>query len=240
MRAVIKICTVAGIVLATAALAPAAAAAPGAVASAAVVPAAVVPAPGGCAQDADGYGGEAPCELEVTTLHPVCDGDVPRLRYDVTGAGRTDVEITFVNPEGAHVVHSGQPLSGSVLWPGAVVDEAGAPVDWPGWRRDAGTWVVGDEYDWVRPSVQVMFRLGDAPAASAVVAYPPSAPDCLTEPERSDVLVAGDEPAAPAAPVERAEVLSETGSTVGPIALISAGLVLAGIGGVMAARHRRG
>lgn len=224
MRAITRACAVAGLLLAATGLAPAASAAP-----TVAVPAAV-DACGG-----DGYGGGLPCEVAVTTLQPVCDGDVPRLRYAVTATGVETVDITFVGPDGADVVHTGQPLSGTVLWPGAVVDAVGAPVDWPGWRQEDGAWVAGDEYDWVRPSVEVAFAIGDR-SASTVAAYPDSAPGC--DPERSDVLVAVDDPVA-APPAERAEVLSATGSTSGPLVLISAGLVLAGVGGVMLARGRR-
>lgn len=228
MRTYMKACAVAGLVLAATTLGPAA--------SATVVDG----ANDGCTRDADEYGAELPCDLDLTVLTPICDNDVPKLRYVVTptGTDRTTVTITWVNPSGADVVYSDLPLSGTVLWPGAVQDAGGKGVDWPGWRLEGGEWVEGDEFDWVRPSVEVGFQVN--PSASAVVAYPPSSPVCLTSPPRTDVLSAGAEPAAaPAAPAARAEVLSETGSTAGPIALIAGGLVLAGVGGVLAARRRR-
>ncbi|MBD7917199.1 LPXTG cell wall anchor domain-containing protein [Cellulomonas sp. Sa3CUA2] len=232
MRAFIKVCAVAGLVLAATGLGPVATAATS-------QPSA--PAADGCTRNTDEYGGELPCEVDVTVLTPVCDNDVPKLRYAVTpvGTDKTTVTIAFANPGGADVVYADQPLSGTVLWPGAVVDSTGAGVDWPGWRLEGGTWVVGDEFDWVRPSVEVSFQVN--PSASAVVAYPPSSPVCLTAPPRSDVLAADDDaPAVPAAVAgERAEVLSATGSSAGPLALIAGGLVLAGAGGVLAARRRR-
>ena len=229
MRTYMKACAVAGLVLAATALGPAA--------SATIVES---PANDGCTRDAGDYGAELPCDLDVTVLTPVCDNDVPKLQYVVTptGTDRTTVTITWVNPSGADVVHADLPLSGTVPWPGAVQDADGKGVDWPGWRLVGDEWVEGDEFDWVRPSVEVAFEVN--PGASAVVAYPPSSPVCLTSPPRTDVLSAGPEPAAaPAAPAERAEVLSETGSSAGPIALIAGGLVLAGVGGVLAARRRR-
>ncbi|MBF0689099.1 MAG: LPXTG cell wall anchor domain-containing protein [Cellulomonas sp.] len=232
MRAFIRVCAVAGLVLAATGLGPAATAA---------TQQPVPPPADGCTRGVDDYGAELPCEVDVTILTPVCDNDVPKLRYAVTpvGTDRTSVTIAFVNPGGDDVVYADQPLSGTVLWPGAVVGADGKGADWPGWRLEGGTWVEGDEFDWVRPSVEVTFEVN--PSASAVVAYPPSSPVCLTGPERSDVLVAGpDAPAAAAAPAaERAEVLSATGSTAGPLALIASGLVLAGVGGVLAARRRR-
>lgn len=239
MRAFTRVCAVAGLLLAATGLGPAASAT-----TPAPTPAAS-PTADDCTRGTDDYGAALPCEVDVTVLTPVCDNDVPMLRYAVEAVGtdRTTVTVTFVNPDGDDVVHADQPLSGTVPWPGAVVDSAGKGVDWPGWHREGGTWVEGDEFDWVKPSVQVSFEVN--PSASAVVSYPPSSPVCLTQPERSDVLVAGPEPAAagkPAAakPAARAEVLSATGSTVGPVALIAAGLLLAGGAGVVAARRRRG
>lgn len=124
-----------------------------------------------------------PPNLDVTVLTPICDGDVPYLQYEVvpTGTPNETVTITWQNPTGDDVVLPDLPLSGRLLWPGAVVDANGDPVDWPGWTKQAdGTWVEGDEFDWVRPSVDVLFQVN--PEATETVAYPPSSPDCATNP----------------------------------------------------------
>lgn len=229
MRAPTRLCVVVGLALVV-------------VAGLAPVASAATPAPSptvdDCTRGTDDYGAELPCEVDVTVLTPVCDRDVPKLRYAVTpvGSSGSTVTLTFVNPTGDDVVYADQPLSGTVLWPGAVVDASGAPVDWPGWRLEDGVWVQGDEFDWVRPSVEVTFEVN--PTASAVVAYPPSSPVCLSQPERSDVLVAGVEPAGPS-DASRSEVLSATGSSAGPLVLIASGLLLAGVAGLLAARRRR-
>ena len=186
---------------------------------------------GGAVADAEGdYSPPLPCELRIVTKSPICDNDVPKLQYAVEAIGspNTTVTITWVNPAGADVVQSGLPLSGTVLWPGAV-EKNGKGVDWPGWRQLAdGTWVEGDEYDWVRPSVQVTFAVN--PEATVTVAYPPSSPQCLTSPPGSSVLA--DNPAPPE--------LSATGTNALPVALVGGGLVAAGAVALVATmRHRR-
>ena len=61
---------------------------------------------------------------QVKLLTPICDNDVPKLKYEVVAVGSPNktVTITWVNPDGADVVQSGLPLSGTVLWPGAKQD----------------------------------------------------------------------------------------------------------------------
>jgi hypothetical protein len=133
---------------------------------------------------------------------------VPWLTYAVTDAPPGDtVTITWVDPAGpaGNVVQAGLPLSGKILWPGAVVDSHGDPTDWPGWTFTGGVWVQGDEWDWVRPSVSVivsisgggsidshmagpMVRFGGAVSAAApvdtpiAVGYPPPTPTCNADP----------------------------------------------------------
>ena len=122
----------------------------------------------------------------IDLAQPVCDGDVPYLEYVFTlpegfeTDDETPLSITWVNPSGEDVVQGDLPLDGRVLWPGAEVDDAGDPVDWPGWSLVDGEWVVGDEFDWVRDGVTVRFEVN--PSAEEVVTYPPSSPDCVTDP----------------------------------------------------------
>ncbi len=116
----------------------------------------------GCLQDSDDYGPPGPCELQIQLLKPFCDNDVPKLSYAVKAIGspNTTVTITWINPGGADFVQSDLPLTGTVLWPGAVVDDNGNAVDWPGWTLlPDGTWVEGDQWDWVRPDTQVKFEV---------------------------------------------------------------------------------
>ncbi|WP_051639845.1 hypothetical protein [Cellulomonas sp. URHE0023] len=160
-----------------------------------------------------------PTVLNVGVLAPICDNDVPKLRYEITATGTTNttVTITWINPGGADVVLTNQPLSGTVNWPGAV-SVNGRGVDWPGWRQlSNGTWVQGDEFDWVRPSVNVLFQVN--PEATVTVAYPPSSPSCLTSPVNAVLAADGQ--------------LSATGNDPRPLLAVST--ALAAVGFAMAA-----
>ena len=69
------------------------------------------------------------------------------------------------------------------------------------------------------------------------VAYPASAPVCLTQPPRSDVL--GAEPNV--VTTVRSDVLLATGSNVAPVLMLAGGLVVVGagvLGGIAVARRR--
>src|SRR5690606_4391579 len=95
--------------------------------------------------------------LTAEMFQPICDGDVPYLLYRLTATGpdSSTATTTWITPSGDDVVLTDQPLSGRVLWPGAVVGADGSPLDWPGWSLVDGEWVEGDEFDWVRPQVDV-------------------------------------------------------------------------------------
>jgi uncharacterized repeat protein (TIGR01451 family)/fimbrial isopeptide formation D2 family protein len=138
-------------------------------------------------------------ELSVEVLSPVCDGNVPYLRYDISVVdlpGADSVTITWVNPDGDDIVLADQPLTNldpGILWPGAVIDDQGNPIDWPGWTlQDDGTWVEGDEFDWVRPSVEVRFEVN--PELSLTVDYPPSSPVCVPGPVGLTIEKSNDAP----------------------------------------------
>jgi len=185
----------------------------------------------GCLGDTDDYGVPLPCALDVTLLTPICDNDVPKLNYavDAVGTPNTTVTITWVNPSGPDIVQAGLPLSGTVLWPGAVVGPDGKGADWPGWTvLPDGSFVEGDEFDWLRPSVQVLFEVN--PDATKTVAYPPSSPNCLTNPQ-GEVLSA--------TPASN-DVLSATGSNSAPLLIGAVALVT--VGGLVLAfvARRRG
>jgi LPXTG-motif cell wall-anchored protein len=143
---------------------------------------------------ADGEGYEPEPALTVEVLEPICDGDVPYLQYAVNAENldepADDVTLTWVGSGGESFVQSGLPLSGRVLWPGAEVDEAGNALDWPGWRLEGDEWVVGDEWDWVRPEVGLEFEVN--PTVTASVGYPESSPACATPPGEPEPTIEVD------------------------------------------------
>ncbi|HEY7133419.1 MAG TPA: hypothetical protein VH440_14285 [Candidatus Limnocylindrales bacterium] len=135
-------------------------------------------------------------ELTDFQVVGVCDGNTPYLAYDFTVLnlpGADEVTITFLNPGGANVVYADQPLSGRVLWPGAVLDASGNVIDWPGWTLNPdGSWSVGDEFDWARPTVSILFEVN--PSATLVAGYPPASPGCTDPPPELGILKSNDAP----------------------------------------------
>src|SRR3954469_10347443 len=61
--------------------------------------------PFGCLSPLDSYGAPQVCQLAIHVISPVCDKEVPKLRYEVAAIGspNTTVTITFVNPSGPSV-----------------------------------------------------------------------------------------------------------------------------------------
>ena len=195
----------------------------------------------GCINPVDSYGAPRACQLLIQVLTPVCDNDVPKLKYTVNPVGTPNdkVTITFVNPSGPSVVYADQPLTGTVLWPGAVPGPDGKGIDWPGWKQlPDGSWVQGDEFDWVRPNVKVLFQVN--PEETVTVAYPPSSPSCNTNPP-GEVL---DDPPTTVVLVDNpsSAVLSATGSETQPLVIAGGALILIGalaLAIVSIARRRR-
>ena len=128
-----------------------------------------------------------------------CDNDTPWLAYDIdaTGLG-DDATVRFANAGGTaeYRVPAG---SGRLLWPGAVLDAAGNPIDWPGWDQDAdGTWFLNPDnpYLWARQPVSITIEVGSPVAGSTrllstadatvygpvTVEYPPAEPTCTANP----------------------------------------------------------
>lgn len=144
-----------------------------------------------CLDQENGYAPSGVCQLIVLKAEAVCRNNAPYLDYAVQpeGTPNTTVSIVWGDPSTANTVtQSNLPLSGSVLWPGTVLDSQGNVVDWPGWSLVNGKWVKGDQWDWVRPTVPVTFKVN--PEATVTVTYPPDQVFC--NPPQSEVLAADD------------------------------------------------
>lgn len=211
---------VAGVLLTTLAVASPAMAA-GSRSTPATSSPAATPAPSGyaCLEQKAGYAASGVCQLVVLKAVAVCRGNAPWLDYAVEPQGTPNTTVTLVwgDPSGPHsFTQANLPLTGSVLWPGAVVDSKGNATDWPGWSLVNGQWVQGDEWNWVRPTVPVQFKVN--PEATVTVSYPPEGAPCA-DPPRSEVLAAEDSTV----------VLAATGaSDAGPVMLVAIGVLLLG------------
>jgi len=127
----------------------------------------------------------SPVKALAVVAEPFCERDVPKLRVTSTAVGfaPTPLQTATVvwRKSTGEVVRTdaGLPLTGAVLlWPGAVVDANGQPLDWPGWDLVNGDWVQID--DGLRPTMTVEVSVN--PTTSAVVSYPPATPTCSANP----------------------------------------------------------
>lgn len=208
----------------------------GFVGTAGAAAAAETPAPTACTPDENGYWPDQVCALSVTTA-VACPQAAPTLSYGVLSAGASAVRLTWVNPNGPDVVVENLPLSGSVLWPGTVVDPSGVVRDWPGWTQAPNhLWVPGDEFDWTRPSVEVQLQAmapANAAVTSTTLAYPQTVPACAPTGAVSSsgvTTVSSGGAASPSAAfgVLGARLLAETGAEVMPFAVAASLLVATG------------
>ncbi|MGH8870832.1 MAG: hypothetical protein ACRDWS_02515 [Acidimicrobiia bacterium] len=149
------------------------------------------------------------CSLSVSiVVAGVCENDVPILRWTVTPVGFTATEttITWLEIDPAKPLHSSvQPLSGEMVWPGAVVGN-GKAVDWPGWvyvdkvtkqpiplGTEGGTFIQGaDGYENTRPTTMVQFEVN--PTAVVEVDYPGGIPTCAGPDEVLAGVIDNDDP----------------------------------------------
>ncbi len=119
------------------------------------------------------------------TANSYCSNDVPYVSYNVTPDNFTTNNLLTVrwidSANNVVATQTNLPLSGSILWPGAIVDSNGIGVDWPGWLLTNGQWIEGaDGFEKTRTGVTMEFSLN--PTVSMVVSYPPATPQCNARP----------------------------------------------------------
>ncbi|PKB18923.1 gliding motility-associated C-terminal domain-containing protein [Flavobacterium sp. 5] len=119
------------------------------------------------------------------TGEAICINDVPYLSYTATANNFTPVNgltLTWTDSNNNVIATMNNlPLNGKVPWPGAVVDENGNGIDWPGWVLENGKWIESaDGFEGLKPTASVTFTLN--PSQTIIVNYPPSDPRCTSRP----------------------------------------------------------
>lgn len=148
---------------------------------------------------------------------PVCINDTPYVNYTVTPVGFTPggnpVTWQWIDSTGAvRETDADLPLTGQLLWPGAVV-VGGVAVGWPGWQFVGGQWVQVD--DGLRPTMRLVATVN--PTAETVVSYPPATPQCSANPRLAPVV-----PAASAVPAGSPAGLATLAVLLGLLGLVGA------------------
>jgi LPXTG-motif cell wall-anchored protein len=167
-------------------------------------------------------------------VEPFCRNDTPYLAIsallppDLAGQ---PVTVHWLDRNGTERLTQQVPAGESeVLWPGALVNSLGNPVDWPGWVEENGVWVEAEDgFAWAR---QASVYLSVNPSSPVVRAeYPPATPTCSARPV-VEILRAS------AVPPTAAPTLPETGVESGTVVLIGLGLVSTGAALVLWTRNR--
>jgi hypothetical protein len=111
----------------------------------------------------------------------LCIDDAPYLAYTILpiGFSPTNATLEWITTNGVVVqVVSNQPLTGTLLWPGTVIDTNGVVIDWPGWAFTNGVWV--EEDDGLRPFMLLNAIIN--PTNTVIEVYPPATPECSPNP----------------------------------------------------------
>ena len=121
----------------------------------------------------------------TVTANSYCSNNIPYVSYTVTADNFTPNNLLTVkwidSANNVVATQSNLPLSGNILWPGAIVDNNGSGVDWPGWILTNGQWTEGaDGFEKTRTAVTMEFSLN--PTVNVTVAYPPATPQCNAKP----------------------------------------------------------
>ncbi|MGN7808617.1 Ig-like domain-containing protein, partial [Flavobacterium sp. 22659] len=121
----------------------------------------------------------------TVTASSYCSDNAPYVQYNVKADNFTPkglVTITWIDSANNVVAtQTNMPLSGNVLWPGAVLDSNNKPIDWPGWILVNGQWIEGnDGFQLTRPAVTMQFSLN--PTESITVNYPAAVSGCNARP----------------------------------------------------------
>ena len=139
---------------------------------------------------------EAP--VMTVTATPICVNDVPYIDYMVNPVNFTPVNgvtIAWANNNNTVITTMNElPLTGRLLWPGAVVDQTGKGIDWPGWVFQDNKWIEApDGFETLRPLAKLIISTN--PTETITIEYPKAEPYCTARP--TFAIVANDDNAGP-------------------------------------------
>ncbi len=110
-----------------------------------------------------------------------CATDAPQVNYSIPGLSGSSTTVTlswYTVGDRLVAQFEDQPASGTLLWPGVVVDGSGYGVDWPGYEFVGGEWVaVADDR-----IPDMVLRVTLTATAQTTVTYPRNSASCLTQP----------------------------------------------------------
>ncbi|WP_345143006.1 HYR domain-containing protein [Flavobacterium ginsengiterrae] len=134
----------------------------------------------------------------TVTADSFCSNNVPYVSYTVKADNFTPTNLVTIkwidSANNVVATQTNMPLSGTVLWPGAVVDSNDNGVDWPGWLFANGQWTEGaDGFENTRTGVTMEFSVN--PTASVSVNYPQPTAQCNARP--TFIIIANNDTAGP-------------------------------------------
>ncbi|WP_456315517.1 T9SS type B sorting domain-containing protein, partial [Pseudomonas shirazensis] len=132
------------------------------------------------------------------TANSYCSNNVPYVSYNVVADNFTPTTLLTIkwidSNNNVVATQTGLPLSGNVLWPGAIIDNNGNGLDWPGWILSNGQWTEGaDGFENTKPEVNMEFSLSTS--VTYPVTYPAGTPQC--NPRPTFAIKANDDSAGP-------------------------------------------
>jgi len=135
--------------------------------------------------------------MEVTAKS-YCSNNVPYVSYTIIPDNFTPNNLLTIkwidSANNVVATQTNLPLTGNVLWPGAIVDSNGIGIDWPGWLLTNGEWIEGaDGFEKTRTGVTMQFSVN--PTVNVVVTYPSATPECNAKP--TFTIKANDDTAGP-------------------------------------------
>ncbi|MGA9276741.1 LPXTG cell wall anchor domain-containing protein [Ilumatobacter sp.] len=179
--------------------------------------------------------------LEFQVLGPACVGNIPYIRWNVSGEGfDTALPLTITLSQGANVIQTieNAPAQGQVIWPGASAN----PPDWPGWRlNDAGVWVEDPSDAVLRDDITVTASVN--PETSGTVSYPEATSECADPPPTPTTTMPGVTTTVPGTDTTTSttpkSTLPATGGDSMSLVVLASLILLLGSGAVIVTRRRK-